>query len=58
MRMDRPLLDRLDVWRGAAPGQPSRPEAIRRLVDQALATEPWSDGEAPAPKAPGTADFA
>ena len=27
----------LDNWRGVQPDKPSRPEAIRRLVDKALA---------------------
>lgn len=36
VRMERDLLDRLDKWRDNALGQPSRPEAIRRLVEKGL----------------------
>lgn len=36
VRIERSLLDRLDRWRDNALGQPSRPEAIRRLVEKGL----------------------
>lgn len=36
VRIERPLLDRIDAWRDNALGQPNRPEAIRRLVKLAL----------------------
>ena len=36
VRLERPLLDRIDEWRDGALGQPNRPEAIRRLVKYAL----------------------
>jgi hypothetical protein len=36
VRMQRPLLDALDRWRLAQPDQPGRPEAVRRLLAQAL----------------------
>lgn len=36
LRIQRPLLDRIDRWRDGALGQPSRPEAIRRLVEKGL----------------------
>ena len=32
-------LDKVDAWRARQPGIPSRAEAIRRLVDAALAAE-------------------
>ena len=36
-RMERALINRMDAWIAAQPDpKPSRPEAIRRLVDQAL----------------------
>jgi hypothetical protein len=36
-RMERTLIDRLDAWIVAQPEpRPSRPEAIRRLLDEAL----------------------
>lgn len=37
VRMDEDLLKRLDDWRRKQPDLPGRPEAIRRIVDQALA---------------------
>jgi hypothetical protein len=38
VRFVRPELERLDAWRGKQPEPlPTRPEAIRRLVDKALA---------------------
>ena len=36
MRLDRETLDRVDRWRGAQDDVPSRAEAVRRLVDEAL----------------------
>jgi len=36
-RMERTLIDRLDAWIASQPKpRPSRPEAIRRLLDEAL----------------------
>ena len=44
-RFRREVLDALDAWREAQPDKPSRPEAVRRLVDQALAgNQVHSDG--------------
>jgi hypothetical protein len=37
VRFLRDGLDRLDEWRTAQDDEPSRPEAIRRIVDKALA---------------------
>jgi hypothetical protein len=37
VRFLRDDLDRLDEWRAAQDDEPSRPEAIRRLVEKALA---------------------
>ncbi len=39
VRMDEDLLKRLDDWRRKQPDLPGRPEAIRRIVDEALAPE-------------------
>jgi hypothetical protein len=39
LRLHTPQLARLDDWIRAQEDEPSRPEAIRRLVDQALAFE-------------------
>lgn len=36
MRLDRETLDRVDRWRGAQDDVPSRAEAVRRLVNDAL----------------------
>jgi metal-responsive CopG/Arc/MetJ family transcriptional regulator len=36
VRMDEELLRRLDEWRRKQPDLPGRPEAIRRIVGQAL----------------------
>jgi len=36
MRLDEATIKRIDDWRRAQPDLPSRAEAIRRLVDQAL----------------------
>jgi len=38
VRMDEELLKRLDEWRRRQPDLPGRPEAIRRIVDQALSS--------------------
>lgn len=35
-RMSDSLRDGIDVWRDAQPDKPSRSEAIRRLVEEAL----------------------
>jgi hypothetical protein len=37
LRLHPPLLTQLDEWIAAQQDQPSRPEGIRRLVEQALA---------------------
>jgi hypothetical protein len=37
VRMSPPQLAAVDAWRRKQPDLPSRPEAIRRLVEQALA---------------------
>src|SRR4029077_19430889 len=42
LRLHAALLDRLDAWIGAQGDSPSRPEAIRRLVETALAGTPTS----------------
>jgi hypothetical protein len=39
IRLHRPQIAPLDKWIAAQPDQPSRPEAIRRLVERALARE-------------------
>jgi len=57
MRASPGWLGRLDGWRRVQSDLPSRAEAIRRLVDQALRVEPWSDGSAPATKPVGSADL-
>lgn len=36
VRMKRDQLEAVDAWAAAQEDQPGRPEAIRRLVDQAL----------------------
>ena len=35
-RMPRDMINRIDAWAAAQPDKPSRPEAIRRLVEKAL----------------------
>src|SRR3546814_4558478 len=39
LRLDQSILDRIDEWKDALPDRPSRSEAVRRLVDQALTHE-------------------
>lgn len=39
VRFQAAPLDHLDGWRAKQPGIPSRAEAIRRIVDKALAGE-------------------
>lgn len=36
VRMPPDQLARLDAWAAAQPDKPTRPEAVRRLVDKAL----------------------
>ena len=36
MRWQKPILDAIDAWRAKQRDNPSRPDAIRRLVEQAL----------------------
>jgi uncharacterized protein YfbU (UPF0304 family) len=49
MRLEPADLDKIDAWRGAQPGLPSRSEAVRRLLASALTppdrTVQFSDGE-------------
>jgi hypothetical protein len=45
MRVSAEFIAKLDKWRGAQLGVPSRTEAVRRLVERGLAAD-----EAPAPK--------
>jgi len=40
MRWQDALLEAIDAWRAAQEDEPPRPEAIRRLVEQALAAAP------------------
>lgn len=35
-RFQRPVLDQIDAWREDQPDKPSRPEAVRRLVEKGL----------------------
>jgi hypothetical protein len=45
-RMERPLIDALDAWIAAQPDpKPTRPEAIRRLLQKALEGEQQADRE-------------
>lgn len=37
-RMPREQIERIDAWAAEQPDKPTRPEAVRRLVDKALAT--------------------
>jgi ribbon-helix-helix CopG family protein len=37
VRVDKEFLERLDEWRRKQPDLPTRPEALRRLAEQALA---------------------
>lgn len=37
--MERELADTIDLWRSSQEGEPSRPEAIRRLVERGLTAE-------------------
>lgn len=39
VRIQRELLDKLDNWRKSQADDPSRPEAVRRLIDEALGKE-------------------
>lgn len=50
VRMERPLLSALDAWRREQPDLPTRPEAVRRLVEKALGGDRKSDPkDAPEP---------
>jgi hypothetical protein len=40
LRIEPKKLDAIDRWRGVQSDDPGRPEAIRRLVEQALAVAP------------------
>jgi len=40
VRLHRPLMSALDAWIASQDDELSRPEAIRRLVEQALAAKP------------------
>jgi hypothetical protein len=46
VRMERPQLAALDDWRRAQPDLPTRPEAIRRLIEMGI-----GGGEKPAGRA-------
>jgi hypothetical protein len=35
-RMPREQIERIDAWAAEQPDKPSRPEAVRRLVDKGL----------------------
>lgn len=50
VRVDEEFLERLDAWRRQQPHPPTRPEALRRLADQALATEEAASKPKPAAK--------
>jgi hypothetical protein len=52
LRLHPPLLTNLDDWIGSQQSRPSRPEAIRRLLEQALAgSSKRSSGKREAQKA-------
>jgi len=36
VRVQPPLLAKIDAWRKRQPDRPTRPEALRRLAEQAL----------------------
>jgi len=42
VRVERDLLDTLDAWIAGQPDQPSRPEAIRRLIKAGLDSQELS----------------
>lgn len=44
LRMEEALMRRLDRWRGMQPNPPTRPEAIRQILDKQL---PADDVAAP-----------
>lgn len=52
VRLHPPQLERLDAWIAEQPDTPARPEAVRRLLDQALPVAPRQPSAAP-PYAPG-----
>jgi hypothetical protein len=39
VRVDEEFIEQLDAWRRKQPDLPTRPEALRRLAEQALAVE-------------------
>jgi hypothetical protein len=43
LRLHEPLMASLDLWRARQNDTPSRPEAIRRLIDMSLARPPQAD---------------
>jgi hypothetical protein len=45
LRLHAPLLDALGAWIARQKPPPSRPEAIRRLLEQALAVAPYWVGQ-------------
>ena len=45
LRMHPPLLTDLDRWVSKQDGKPSRPDAIRRLIERALAADLKSSGK-------------
>jgi len=42
VRVDEEFLKRLDEWRRKQPDLPTRPEALRRLAEQALTSAPMT----------------
>ena len=48
LRMEEALMRRLDRWRGMQPNPPTRPEAIRQILDKQLP----ADDAAPARRTP------
>jgi hypothetical protein len=54
MRVSQPFLKKVDDWRRVQPDLPARAEAIRRLVDKALAVPAAKAPLAPVAKAAGT----
>lgn len=43
LRLDPSILERVDTWRGDQPDLPTRAEAVRRLVEEGLATRSRSN---------------
>jgi hypothetical protein len=45
VRIERPQLGQLDDWRRVQPDLPTRPEAIRRLIEMGLAAAKTEHGK-------------